>query len=120
MGAIRLTGMRFHAIIGDLPHEREHPQPIEVDVDIDTDIATAARHDSVAHALDYRIVYATVESTVTTDAATAPRLLETLCVAIADAVAALDRVAGVTVRCRKPWAALGGQVERVEVEISRP
>lgn len=117
---IRLTGLSFHAIVGDLPHEREHPQPVEVDVEVETDVGPAAASDSLADGLDYRAVYAAVSAETARDATGAPRLLETLAVRIADAVLALDRVESVLVRVRKPQAALPGPLDEVEVEVERP
>lgn len=117
---IRLLGLEFHAILGDLPHERELPQPIEVDVEVEIDTRAAAAGDSLADGLDYRAIHAAVAGVVSADPETASRLLETLCERIADAVLALDGVDGVIVRGRKPWAALPGPADTVEVEIERP
>lgn len=118
--SIRLLGLGFHSILGDLPHEREVPQPIEVDVEISIDARPAAAADSVAAGLDYRAVYAAVEESVAADPERAPRLVETLCERIAAAVLALDGVDAVRVRVRKPWAALPGPARTVEVEVTRP
>ena len=49
--AITLRAMRFHAIVGILPHERELPQPLEVDV-------TAVVAADAVPRLDYRTLYA--------------------------------------------------------------
>ena len=49
--AITLAGMRFHARVGVLPHERELPQPLEVDLTVHL----VAESDEV---LDYRRLYA--------------------------------------------------------------
>lgn len=118
MDAIRLLGLQFHALIGDLPHEREIPQPLEVDVEVETDVRRPAGTDRLADALDYRQVYAAVAAAVSADRA--PHLLETLAERIAAAVRDVERVERVTVRCRKPHAALPGPVDRVEVEVRRP
>ena len=118
--SIRLLGLGFHAILGDLPHEREFPQPIEVDVEISTDTRPAAAADSLAEGLDYRAVYEAVAAAVETDPERAPRLVETLCERIAGRVLALDGVDGVRVRVRKPRAALPGPARTIEVEVVRP
>lgn len=112
--------MRFHAIVGDLPHEREIPQPIEVDVEIETDVAAAAASDGLEDALDYRSVHRAVSDAVAGDSTAAPRLLETLASRIAERVGGIDRVEAVVVRVRKPHAALPGPVDVVEVEVERP
>jgi dihydroneopterin aldolase len=118
--SIRLTGLRFHGVIGDLPHEREAPQPIEVDIEVGGDLRAAAAADSLAQGIDYRRLYEAVADSVSHDADTAPRLLETLCETIAGRLLELERVERVRVRCRKPCAPLPGPVDRVEVEIERP
>lgn len=120
MGSIRLFQMRFHAIIGDLPHEREQPQPLEVDLEVETPFASVAGVDTLDAGVDYRELYDVVARSMSTDPKLAPRLLETLCVRIAESVASLPGTERVVVRCRKPWAALAGPVERVEVEVERP
>src|SRR5437763_6776249 len=45
--AITLAGMRFHVRVGILPHEREHPQPLEIDLSV-------TRDDDATGVLDYR------------------------------------------------------------------
>ena len=47
---VSLAGMRFHARVGILAHERALPQPLEIDVD-----AWRATHAS--DVLDYRALY---------------------------------------------------------------
>lgn len=120
MDAIRLLGMTFHTIVGDLPHEREHPQPIEIDVEVSTDVRPAAASDRLEEGLDYRRVHEAVAAVVTGDPSTAPRLLETLAEDVARRVLSIDRVESVTVRVRKPRAALPGPLDTVEVEVARP
>lgn len=120
MDAIRLTGLRFHALIGDLPHEREVPQPLEVDIEVAGDLRAAAASDRLTQGIDYRRLYEAVAASVSDDPDEAPRLLEALCERIATRLLAIDRVERVRVRCRKPHAALPGPIDQVEVEIERP
>ena len=120
MDTIRLTGMRFFALVGDLPHEREIPQPIEVDLEVEADLRRAAATDDLADGVDYRDLHAAVAETMSKDAREAPHLLETLGERIAARALAVAGVERVTVRCRKPWAALAGPLDSVEVEIRRP
>ncbi len=49
MNEITLRGLRFHALVGILPHERTVPQPIEVDLDV-----RVADGDAL---VDYRALY---------------------------------------------------------------
>lgn len=120
MDTIRLTGMRFFALVGDLPHEREIPQPIVVDLEVEADLRRAAATDDLDEGVDYRDLHAAVAATMSEDAREAPHLLEALGDRIAARVLAIEGVERVVVRCRKPWAALGGPLDSVEVEIGRP
>jgi dihydroneopterin aldolase len=117
---IRLTGLRFFAVIGDLPHERTTPQPIEVDLEVKADLSAAAASDRLAEGLDYRDLYRAVADALGEDESTAPHLIETLGERIASRVLSVPRVEHVRVRCRKPWAALPGPADHVEIEIERP
>jgi 7,8-dihydroneopterin aldolase/epimerase/oxygenase len=49
MHEIALDGMRFHALVGILPHERTAPQPIEIDLRVRVN-----ENDAV---VDYRALY---------------------------------------------------------------
>ncbi len=117
---IRLTGLRFFALIGDLPHERTTPQPIEVDLEVETDLTRAAASDRLDQGLDYRELYRAAAAALAEDEAGAPHLVEALCERIARRALAVPRVERVRVRCRKPWAALPGPADHVEIEIVRP
>ena len=106
---ITLRGMTFHTIIGVLPHEREHPQPLEIDLTV-----WMRRHDRI---VDYRRMYAEVRAAVQ-----APDLmyLEELAESISRRVLAEPAVIRARVAVRKPHAAIGGPVRNVEVTIVRP
>ena len=105
---ITLRGMAFHTLIGVLPHEREHPQPLEVDLTV------WVRGDR--RILDYRRLYAEVRAAVL-----APDLfyLEELAESITTRVLADPLVSGARVAIRKPHVALGGPLRDVEVAITR-
>lgn len=106
---ISLRGMRFHTIIGELPHEREIPQPVEVDITV------AVREGPGI--VDYRRLYAEVR-----DAVNAPEViyLEDLAEVIAGRLLSEPRVQRVQVAVRKPHVALGGLLDYAEVAIVRP
>ena len=105
---ITLRGMRFHALIGVLPHEREHAQPVEVDL-----TAWVSRGEGV---LDYRRLYARVKEAMESQALF---YLEEL----ADLIAALlfeeKRVRRLRIAIRKPHVAIGGPLDYAEVAIER-
>ena len=100
MDTIRLTGMRFFALVGDLPHEREIPQPIVVDLEVRTDLSRAAATDDLDEGVDYRDLHAAVAETMSEDAREAPHLLETLGERIAGRVLAIE--AGMTILLDEP------------------
>lgn len=118
--AISLEGLQFFTLIGDLPHERTTPQPLEVDVEVRADLAPAGRSDALADALDYRLLYRAVADAVEDEEQGAPHLLEAIAERVADRLLALKGVASVRVRCRKPKALLPGPVAKVEIAIERP
>jgi dihydroneopterin aldolase len=107
--AITLRGMRFHTLIGVLPHEREHPQPLEVDLTI-----WLQRGERI---LDYRQLYSEVRAVVD---ATELFYLEELAESIAGRVLAQPAVLRARVAVRKPHVAVGGPLNDVEVAIVRP
>jgi len=108
LDAITLTGMSFHTLVGVLPHEREHPQPVEIDLTAWVRPGTGV--------VDYRRMYANVRT-----AMESPELfyLEQLAELVATRVLKEPRVERVRVAVRKPHAALGGPLEFVEVAIVR-
>jgi dihydroneopterin aldolase len=106
---ITLRAMRFHALVGILPHERTHAQPIEIDL-----VVTVGDGEEV---VDYRRLY---DSTAAIISAGHIDFLED----IADRVATAafhtsERVARACVAVRKPHVALGGPLEYAEVRIDR-
>ena|SRR5438128_11658293 len=109
MDEILLHGMRFHALIGVLPHERAAAQPLEIDLRV-----RLRAGDGV---VDYRGLY---------DAAAAVvgqghiEYLEEVGERVADRVLALsDRVDSVRVVVRKPHVRLPGPLDYAGVVIER-
>lgn len=111
MDEITLRGMRFHVLVGVLPHEREHAQPLEVDLSVHV-----ASGDGV---LDYRHLYAAAAEVL--NGTNGPvDYLEDVGARIARAVLATsERVVHARVAVRKPHVALGGPLEHVEVVVQR-
>jgi dihydroneopterin aldolase len=108
LDAITLHGMSFHTLIGVLPHEREHPQPLEIDL--------TAWVEPGKDVVDYRRLYAGVRT-----AMESPELfyLEELANSIADKILEERGVQRVRVAVRKPHVALGGPLDYAEVSIVR-
>jgi FolB domain-containing protein len=105
--------MRFHTLVGVLPHEQEIAQPLEIDVTV----WLGDRHSTdAAIPLDYRELYLVMADTV----AGAPiGYLEDLVDRAATAALALSSVARVRVAARKPHVALPGPLAYAEVAIER-
>jgi dihydroneopterin aldolase len=114
--AIILRGMRFHTLVGLLPHEEKYPQPLELDVAVYLPLRRVGESDSARMLLDYRTLYKAVADIV----GTSPhQLLEALCERIATAVLAFDGVERVRVAARKPHAPIPGPLDWVEVVVER-
>lgn len=109
MHEITLKAMRFHALVGILPHERMTPQPIEIDLRV-----RVADGESV---VDYRGLYGIASDVVErghTD------FLEEIGDRVATRALALNpRVRAVRVVVRKPHVALGGPLAYAEVVVER-
>ncbi len=114
--AITLRGMRFHTLVGLLPHEGKYPQPLELDVTAYLPLRAVGEADAPGLRLDYRRLYDAVAGTVGTSH---HKLLEGLCERIAQAVLALEGVVRVRVSARKPHAPIAGPLDSVEVTIER-
>lgn len=110
LDAITLRGMRFHVLVGILPHEREHPQPLEVDL---TTWIAAGR----AGVVDYRALHAAARDAV---AASPREFLEEIAERVAAAALAVEGARRVEVKVRKPNVPLGAPLDYVEITIQRP
>jgi dihydroneopterin aldolase len=97
LDTITLEAMSFHTRIGVLPHEREHPQPLEIDL-----TAWVRRESGI---VDYRGLYAEVRECTR---AAELSYLEELAESVATRVLANHDVFRVRVAVRKPHVALGG------------
>lgn len=108
LDAVSLRGMNFHTIIGVLPHEREHAQPIEIDMTVWVREGRGV--------VDYRGLYGKVKG-----ATQSPALfyLEELADSVAARVLEDDAIERVRISVRKPHAAVGGPIAHAEVSILR-
>ena len=106
---ITLRAMRFHALVGILPHERELEQPIEIDV--------TARLGDGEEIVDYRRLYDAAASVF----ADGPiDFLEEIAERVANRMLEDHRrIASVRVAVRKPQVALGGPLAYVEVAVDQ-
>jgi dihydroneopterin aldolase len=113
---ILLTGIGAEGQHGASPGERDAPQPFVLDLDLFVDVDG----DTLETTADYRDLILTARSVVERESFA---LLESLAEAVADAVAAHDRVTSVVVTVRKPGAAgrlgvadVAAQAVRAEAE----
>jgi dihydroneopterin aldolase len=113
---IELRGLRVLGICGVLPHEQEHPQPLEVDLDVDVDLSVAGSSDELDDTLDYGAICGVVERVVANERFA---LLERLATRITDVVLADDRVRAVTVSVRKLRPPVPQQLATSGVRITR-
>lgn len=116
LDSITLKGMRFHTLVGLLPHEQRIPQPIELDLTVWLSLTQVGKTDSPRGLVDYRDLHALVEDTV---GQSHHRLLEALCEKVAARALALKQVERVRVAARKPHAPIAGPLDYVEVVIER-
>lgn len=105
---ITLKGMEFHACVGILPHEREHPQPLEVDLTVRTMRG--------AKLLDYRRLYGHVRAALQSDPLD---YLEDIANDVAARVLTEEAVLTARVAIRKPHVGLGGPLRHAEVAVTR-
>ena len=108
--------MKFHTLVGLLPHEGKFAQPLELDVTAFLSLRQVGESDKPAMRLDYRTLYQTVADCVGTSH---HKLLEGLCERIAQASLALEGVDRVRVAARKPHAPIQGPLDAVEVVVER-
>jgi len=107
--------MRFHTLVGILPHEAVHPQPLEMDITVWLTPQAESSQRGPAR-LDYRALYAAAESAV---GAAPIGYLEDLVDRVAATAMALPAVDRVRVAARKPHVALPGFLEHAEVAVER-
>jgi dihydroneopterin aldolase len=105
---ITLRAMRFHGLVGILPHERDIPQPIEIDLTV-----TVASGEGV---IDYRELYAIAANAVVGQTS----FLEGLADRIAkSALTHSPRIRTARVAVRKPHVPLPGPLAYAEVVVER-
>ena len=96
---LTLNGLRFHANLGILDHEKNAPQPILVDAELNLGPQPLLPHDDdINHVLDYRKVRQIIIDECT---AVHVNLLETLIGKLANRLLQLPGVLGVRVKIVK-------------------
>lgn len=106
---ITLRNMKFHVLVGILPHEAELPQPLEVDLTVWT--LTPA---DAAIGTDYRDLYALVDECVRGEPI---RYIEQVARDIVNRSLRHPNVIGARAAVRKPNVTLPGPIDWAEVVI---
>ncbi len=113
-GAIRVSGIRFHAFHGLTRLERQVGVRHRVDVVLDHDISAPAASDRVEDTVDYRAVHDLV---VRVGRENSFHLIETLAVRLARELLRAFPVPRVRVVVHKETPVLDGMVDDVAVEV---
>lgn len=113
---ILLQNMMFYAFHGVYEYEREQGQRFYMDVELTVNASEAGKTDDLNDAVDYTTVYQRVKEIVETHRF---KLLETLATTIANEVLGFAGVDSVTLRIRKPAVPIQGQIDYVQLEITR-
>ena len=96
---LTLTGLRFHANLGILAHEKVAPQPIQVDAELHQGPQPLRpQDDDILHVLDYRKVRQIIIEECTAEHV---NLLESLIGKLAQRLMQLPGVVGVRVKIAK-------------------
>jgi dihydroneopterin aldolase len=106
---ISLVAMRFHVRVGILPHEREHPQPLEIDLSV-------TRLDDAPGLLDYRTLYAIAAEQV---AGEPLDYLEDIASSLVERALTIEDVRSARAAVRKPNVMVGGPLAYAEVVAER-
>lgn len=114
---IRLVGATFYGYHGVQPEERQLGRPFRVDLEMTLDLSAAGKHDDLAKTVDYGQVYRMIRQVGESQKFL---LLEALAEEIARRALSEFPMERVTVRVTKPDPPVGGVLEAVQVEITRP
>jgi dihydroneopterin aldolase len=114
--SVSLRGMRFHVLVGVLPHEQTHPQPLEVDVTVWRAVRSddGAAENGEGDVVDYRDLYDAVAARV---AAGPLRFLEDVARTLVGDLLARPHVRRARVAVRKPHVPLPGPLSYAEVVV---
>lgn len=116
MDTIRLKNMVFYGYHGVTEAEKETGRRFEVDCELKIDIAEPGDTDELTDTVDYSAVYDKIEAIVTGKAFA---LVERLVAEIARALLDAFPVYEVTLRVRKVIPPIAGQIDCIEVEVTR-
>lgn len=116
MDTIRLLNMCFYGYHGVTSAEKETGRRFEVDCELRVDIAAPGDTDALTDTVDYEAVYKKIEEIVTGKAFA---LVERLVAELARSILEAFPVYEVTLRVRKLIPPIAGQIDAIEVEVTR-
>lgn len=117
MAKISLKNMMVYGFHGVFEYEREQGQRFYLDIQLEADVQAAEENDDMEATVDYTAVYALARREVEQRRFL---LLEALAAHLADMILQEWAVLqSVTVAVRKPAVPLPGQIDYVEVEVTR-
>jgi len=116
MDRIRLENMTFYGYHGVSAAEKETGRRFEVDCELTADLAEPGKTDRLTDTIDYAAVYDLIADIVQNRSFS---LLEGLAVNLATEVLAAFDVIEVTIRVRKLVPPINGNIDYIEVEVTR-
>jgi dihydroneopterin aldolase len=116
MDVISITDIRLMTRIGVTEEERSRPQPVLVSVEIDADLSRARSSDDLSDTVDYHGVITEVAALV---GSSDVRLLEHLADKIANEIARMNLVSGVTVQVRKESPPIEEDVGAISIRVGK-
>jgi len=116
VGILRIMGMSFYGYHGVSQAEKELGTRFEVDVEIDFDTKKASESGKLADTINYEQVYEITRKHITEKKF---HLLESITESLADEIFALFKPEGLKVRVRKLSPPFPGQLNYVELEVTR-
>lgn len=116
MDRIRLVNMTFYGYHGISAAEKETGRRFEVDCELLVDLAEAGQTDSLDNTIDYAAVYKQVADIVQNKSFS---LLEGLASSLVRMILKEFPVIEVTIRVRKMIPPINGQIDHIEIEVTR-
>ena len=115
-GIIELEGMEFYSHHGYYPFEKQVGARFIVSARIKTDCTKAGKSDQLEDALNYQKIYDLIREEMSIPSA----LLEHVCTRILDRIyVSFPSIEEASIKLSKMNPPMGGQIEKVSVELSR-
>ncbi len=116
MDKIYLKNMMFYGFHGVHQYEKEYGQRLYIDAELGVDLKQAGKTDILTETIDYTVIYNRIKEIVENNKF---NLLEALSEHIAETILGCEGVNTITVRIRKPAVPIPGQIDYVQVQITR-